>query len=53
MLIFSNVFKMTVEEQLYRPFTTIVNVMLKLRAKLEHCMVVDLLMVFITIGIER
>ena len=40
---------MTVVEELYRPYTTIVNEMLKLRAKLEHCMVVDLLMVFITI----
>ena len=40
---------MTVVEELYRPFTTIVNELLKLRAKLEHCMAVDLLMVFITI----
>ena len=40
---------MTVVEKLYRPFIMIVNEMLKLRAKLEHCMVVDLLMVFITI----
>lgn len=44
-LIFSNVFKLTVVEELYKPFTTIVNEMLKLRAKLEHCMVVDLLIV--------
>ena len=40
---------MTVVEELYRPFTTIVNEISKLRAKLEHCMVVHLLMVFITI----
>ena len=40
---------MTVVEELYRPFTTIMNEMLKLRAKFELCMVVDLLMVFITI----
>ena len=41
---------MTVVEELYRSFTQYdVNETLKLRAKLEHCMAVDLLMVFITI----
>ena len=40
---------MTVQEELYRPFTTIVNEMLKLRVKVGHCMAIELLMVFITI----
>ena len=41
---------MTVVEELYRPFTTIVNEMLKLRVTFEHCMVVDLLIVTVVLN---